>query len=203
MASRRPARLSAWLPGRRAPLVALLLAQLASGVGYVAPAARPGKDTSRPYPCMDRPCGCLTYEACWAGDCCCFTLREKIAWARENGIVPPAHAVRLAGRLDPPDPGCADGGQGDHCPVCRVMACPECDRSAPSAGGPAYRWVLGVAARRCQGDAPAGSGAVAPAVPPAAPTAWTFEWAPAGTVPVVPSGRPITRPGAESPPPRA
>lgn len=43
------------------------------------------------YPCQHRPCGCMTAAQCWRGDCCCFTLEEKLAWAEANGIEPPQH----------------------------------------------------------------------------------------------------------------
>ncbi len=51
----------------------------------------PTKDSSVPYPCQERPCGCASANECWAGDCCCFTLEEKLAWAESKGIEPPAH----------------------------------------------------------------------------------------------------------------
>ena len=43
----------------------------------------------QPYPCMNCPCGCENAEACWR-DCCCFSQQEKLAWAKENGVTPPA-----------------------------------------------------------------------------------------------------------------
>ena len=52
--------------------------------------------SGKPFPCQHRPCGCLTYEQCWAGDCCCFTLRQKVAWARENGEKVPSIALAKA-----------------------------------------------------------------------------------------------------------
>lgn len=48
-----------------------------------------------PYPCQSRPCGCLTAKQCWQGDCCCFTLEEKLAWAEANGVEPPEHVRPL------------------------------------------------------------------------------------------------------------
>jgi hypothetical protein len=73
----------------------LLCAQFATAIGL--PAVRPkATDASRPYPCQDRPCGCLTYDECWAGDCCCFTLSQKLDWAEKKGIEAPAHAKARA-----------------------------------------------------------------------------------------------------------
>lgn len=42
-----------------------------------------------PFPCRGHRCGCASPAACWAGDCCCFTLAEKIAWAEARGVEPP------------------------------------------------------------------------------------------------------------------
>lgn len=47
------------------------------------------KDKSIPFPCQDRPCGCGTAEQCWRA-CCCFSHKEKMDWARRNGVTPPA-----------------------------------------------------------------------------------------------------------------
>ncbi|MEI7781514.1 MAG: hypothetical protein WCJ18_06265 [Planctomycetota bacterium] len=63
--------------------------------GMVAPAASDspaakrlaGKDRSRPFPCMDKACGCATAEQCFT-DCCCHTPAETLAWARARRIEP-------------------------------------------------------------------------------------------------------------------
>lgn len=52
------------------------------------------KDKSIPFPCQDRPCGCGTAEQCWRA-CCCFSHKEKIDWARKNGVTPPAPETLL------------------------------------------------------------------------------------------------------------
>jgi hypothetical protein len=44
-----------------------------------------GKDLSRPFPCMDKPCGCATAKQCFTS-CCCHTPAETLAWARARGI---------------------------------------------------------------------------------------------------------------------
>jgi hypothetical protein len=53
------------------------------------------KDRSQPYPCMDHPCGCRSAEACWRG-CCCFTMAQKLVWAKAHGVMPPAFVVAAA-----------------------------------------------------------------------------------------------------------
>ena len=45
------------------------------------------KDRSRPFPCMDKPCGCASAEQCFA-NCCCSTPRERLAWARSHRVEP-------------------------------------------------------------------------------------------------------------------
>ncbi|WP_171469397.1 hypothetical protein [Frigoriglobus tundricola] len=70
-----------------------LVSHLLATFGFPLPA--PKKGSSQPFPCQNRPCGCLTYDACWAGDCCCFTIEEKLRWAEENGIEVPTHVRPL------------------------------------------------------------------------------------------------------------
>lgn len=50
------------------------------------------KTVTEPFPCMNCPCGCKTAEKCWR-DCCCHTHAEKLAWARDNGVTPPAYVL--------------------------------------------------------------------------------------------------------------
>jgi hypothetical protein len=45
------------------------------------------KDRSRPFPCMDKPCGCATAEQCFSS-CCCNSPAELLAWAEINGLDP-------------------------------------------------------------------------------------------------------------------
>jgi hypothetical protein len=46
-----------------------------------------GKDHSVPFPCMDKPCGCVTAAQCFR-DCCCHTPAETLAWARSHDVSP-------------------------------------------------------------------------------------------------------------------
>lgn len=71
------------------------------------------KDRSRPFPCLDKPCGCATAEQCFAA-CCCNTPAELLAWASTHDLDPatlhalkrcaatPSPAATLAGEV------CAD-----------------------------------------------------------------------------------------------
>jgi hypothetical protein len=85
---------------KRAVWLAIIgYAVVASGlplpVGSVArpdpasPAAKrlAGKDRSRPFPCMDKACGCDTAERCFTS-CCCHSPAETLAWAKTHRVEP-------------------------------------------------------------------------------------------------------------------
>lgn len=86
-------RITTWLAILGYTLVASgLPLPLGPGVasdGRVAAAGRrlSVKDRSRPFPCMDRPCGCDTADRCFTS-CCCHTPAEMLAWALSRGVEP-------------------------------------------------------------------------------------------------------------------
>lgn len=43
------------------------------------------KDLSKPFPCQDRPCGCMSAAQC-KKKCCCFSAEQKIVWAKKNQL---------------------------------------------------------------------------------------------------------------------
>ncbi len=49
------------------------------------PQNSPEKDSSEPFPCQNRPCGCLSADQCWK-KCCCFNNAQKVAWAKANNV---------------------------------------------------------------------------------------------------------------------
>ena len=55
----------------------------------------PDKDSSEPFPCQHRPCGCRSAEQCWK-KCCCFDNNQKIAWAKANNVRVPDYVLRAA-----------------------------------------------------------------------------------------------------------
>lgn len=69
-------------------MYALLMSGIPLPVSFVA-VAEVEKDRSRPFPCMDRKCGCRTADQCWRS-CCCHTVEERVAWAHANGVEVPA-----------------------------------------------------------------------------------------------------------------
>ena len=81
---------------QRAIAVVLLLGLLL-GIAGVPVITVAKKDRSRPYPCQNRPCGCASADECWH-HCCCLNNRQKVAWARENGVTPPDFVIAAAER---------------------------------------------------------------------------------------------------------
>ncbi len=66
------------------------------------PPNSPEKDSSEPFPCQNRPCGCQSAEQCWK-KCCCFNDAQKVAWAKANKVKVPAcvlAALKKASRTD-------------------------------------------------------------------------------------------------------
>ncbi len=61
------------------------------------------------FPCMHHRCGCHSADQCWR-DCCCMSMAEKLAWAKENDVTPPPYVLeeaRSRGLLDSqPKPKC-------------------------------------------------------------------------------------------------
>jgi len=71
-----------------------------------------GKDRSRPFPCMDKPCGCATADQCFTR-CCCNTPAETLAWAKAHAVEP-AVLVALEHRV---------AGDGPAAPEVEKSAC--------------------------------------------------------------------------------
>ncbi len=61
----------------------------------VIPQNRDSKDTSQPFPCQNRTCGCCSADQCWK-KCCCFTNQQKVSWAEKNGVQLPRFVVDAA-----------------------------------------------------------------------------------------------------------
>jgi hypothetical protein len=79
------------------------------------------KDRSRPFPCMDKPCGCATAEQCFSS-CCCNSPAELLAWAEINGL-DPATLFALQRRVAATAP---------EAPAAEAAACCTTTASAPS-----------------------------------------------------------------------
>lgn len=125
-ARRRPARLL-----RDGVVMLTLISHLFVTFGLPLP-LRCRKPGEADYPCHHRPCGCLTSEQCWKGDCCCFTLEEKLAWAEANGVEPPKHVRSLvkARSCRPVSPEkqscCQESEPSATCAECAAVASAPC-----------------------------------------------------------------------------
>jgi hypothetical protein len=200
-------RCTSWrrLQGRLAAGLALF-AYLSTTIGFPLPVV-PVKDHSQRYPCEHHLCGCRNAEDCWR-HCCCHTPEERWAWARANGIEPPAYAerpvsdgwrtARLRDRAEAascpncrresagqqnasstsPRPCCAGHANGRSC--CQAQP-PKPTTEAERKPGAAVGWVAGMAAQQCRGVSTLwlSSGAV---LPPPPRVAWNPCLVPLGWV---------------------
>jgi hypothetical protein len=100
---------------------------------------RKSKDSSQPFPCQNRPCGCATSEQCWKGDCCCFTLEEKLVWADEHGVEPPEHVRPLveSRKVRPPEPKKKSCCSDSEPPALAKTSTPSCCERQNPASSPA------------------------------------------------------------------
>ena len=69
-----------------------LIGFVLSVVGLPLP-ARVAKDLSQPFPCQHRVCGCSNAAQC-SHHCCCFTEKQKLAWAAKHQVQPPTFVVQ-------------------------------------------------------------------------------------------------------------
>ena len=63
-----------------------------------------GKRSAERFPCESCACGCADAFECWT-NCCCHTEAERVAWAKANGVEPPAwfhpHAATAEASAEP------------------------------------------------------------------------------------------------------
>lgn len=78
--------------GRRTAACLVLVAYCVTSVG-IPISSRSIKKGDVPFPCQNHACGCQSALECWT-HCCCFSVEERWAWARENGVEPPEYAVK-------------------------------------------------------------------------------------------------------------
>jgi hypothetical protein len=81
-----------------------------------------GHAISEPFPCQSHSCGCATAHQCWT-DCCCFTPRQRLAWAMRNRVTPPpsarfSDADRLAAASDVAQDKAPSASDSADCPLC-------------------------------------------------------------------------------------
>lgn len=213
-------------PSQKCVHALTLAAFVGTVVGFPLPTATPEKDRSRPFPCQDRPCGCRSAEQCWRG-CCCFTMQQKLAWAKEHGVEPPAfvqavvrqEALALCQRPKGDDcQHCTKSHSPEPCPSETVGERHACSHSAktrsknttchPTAataqhrGSSGWRMVIGAAAARCQGIALLWS-VLGGSLPPPEVVVWNFDWRLATTLESAPCTYLSSRLAPPVPPPRS
>jgi hypothetical protein len=126
----------------------MLLVMCVGGVGIpLVPVVQ--KDLSEPFPCQGCACACRDADSCWQ-HCCCHSDAEKLAWAAEHGVRPPAFVLARV----------RHAAQQQACSTTRPTAsCCESTPQAPEQSGrdsdpppePTVRLVLLLAQSRCQG----------------------------------------------------
>lgn len=138
------------LGARRLIGLAVLVGILASLVPLpMFDAASGAKERSQPFPCQNRPCGCRSAEQCWK-KCCCFTNAQKVAWAKSQGLTPPAFVLAAAAR-EQSRPVCIAGG----CEKCRSAAKSlhvATSKPQPPAGKQPRQLVVIALMQKCQGS---------------------------------------------------
>lgn len=174
----------------------VFLGQLTLAFGIPLPTFRPTSNFA--YPCQNRACGCISAEECWKGDCCCFTLEEKIAWAVTNGVEAPESARQMAdarrdqaiapkksccAASDKPSC-CEDATKAPDCPHCAGKSCASCREHSTERPTTTVRWVIGLFAQKCRGQGPAGQMQLDPAVESVLlPLVWVLVEVPGASVP--------------------
>ncbi|MDV6030759.1 MAG: hypothetical protein F9B45_11810 [Phycisphaera sp. RhM] len=73
-----------------------LMGVLLCGLIGVPISAPPSEKTGR-FPCESCSCGCVTAEFCW-DKCCCHSDEEKLQWAYDHHVRPPAFLVARVNR---------------------------------------------------------------------------------------------------------
>ena len=111
-----------------------------------------GKDLSQPFPCMYSQCGCRTAAQCWKS-CCCKTMSQKLAWAKEQGVPAPAYVVAAAQREAAVPTCCSQPKKVAVKACCQAKdTCCESKQPAPTTGPDSgWSFVLAVDAQKCQG----------------------------------------------------
>src|SRR3954453_10842217 len=106
------------MSGGRFTSAMLLVSYAFTAIGVPLPAGASETRGDELFPCSDHACGCPSAEQCWRS-CCCHTLAERFAWAREHKVRPPEYAIAEARRdgidvawLHPTAPGSAGGSSG-------------------------------------------------------------------------------------------
>lgn len=127
---------------------------------------------STPFPCQGGACGCRDAKTCWTS-CCCRTPKERLAWAKEQGIKPPSYAIlshddhktesKVLGKKSANKGlarSCCSSKSEDCCSKApdKVASCCKPDKQLPEepfASSPSVskqsKWVVVMEAAKCRG----------------------------------------------------
>jgi len=83
------------MSGGRFTSAMLLVSYAFTAIGVPLPAGASETRGDELFPCSDHACGCPSAEQGWRS-CCCHTLAERFAWAREHKVRPPEYAIAEA-----------------------------------------------------------------------------------------------------------
>jgi hypothetical protein len=168
---------------RRLTVAVMLATYLAASFGVPVP-VRANKPDGKPFPCQHHACGCLTAQQC-RENCCCYSAAQRMAWAQQHGIEPPAAWVaelaadaQAAGHDGPdqhsaPRTCCAHGSAPASCHDDHANHGHDAGACDDDSSGDA-RIVFSLSARACRAISSlwctTGAVIVAPAV------CWKFQW---------------------------
>ena len=153
---------------RRFTASVALCAYLVTATGLPVPVAA-GKTDGVPFPCQHHACGCTSAQQCWS-HCCCFTPAERLAWAHENHVEPPAELVAEVAATHEH----ADCKASERRSCCAKHGHDEHDDDHEHEA-PGVTLVIGLRAMQCRGLTTlwSASGAALPVVPA---ITWQFQW---------------------------
>jgi hypothetical protein len=146
---------------------------------------------------MHRQCGCRTAQQCWRG-CCCFTNRQKLAWAKQNGVKAPEFVAVAAKREQKKAVAscCSTKKVGVSALACQQ---PAKDRLKPELQRNPLRFISVIQALSCQGHVE--QWVAIGAIDVVAPELWQVELPLTGTVSVVSESSDSRSVAPASPPP--
>jgi hypothetical protein len=133
----------------------MLAIYVVTAAGVPLPSGNHVHKSGELFPCAKSPCGCASAEQCWRS-CCCHTLAERFAWAREHGVRPPEYAIAAAmrGGIDvawltcqlevPPSPALPATGEGagrlTARSCCHCRAAQNTEQPAAKVAGHVIAW---------------------------------------------------------------
>lgn len=165
-------------PARRAAGALALGSYLLAIVGL--PVWQPVEITAERFACQSRRCGCRTAAQCWTS-CCCFTLEQRIAWAKANNAEIPAHVLARAKSTAGASPAAnAKPSACGHC-CAHKSAKPAAKKVEPPRSGRIV-WVDSVQAQKCRGETNGWMTLSVPVFPPPPRVAIELELLPRGEV---------------------